>query len=143
MSSSAGWDLDSLCYPVTTFSLMLMSALAFVQLINILQYVKGMKGAVCVGLMGCRIYAYINQKQKMICASLRRQGVTVYPHETKTILTIGQIIVSLVNLCIALLHSNVTVVYTVAYGFKADIYGFSFLDPLRLAIGYEVRLDIG
>ena len=135
MLFSTGWDLDSLCYPVTTFSLMLMSALAFVQLTNIPQYVKGMKGAVCVGL---------NQKEKrMICASLKRQGVTMYPHETKTIVTISQITVSLVNLCIALLHSNVTVVYIVAYGFKADINGSSYLDPLRLAIGYEVRLDIG
>ena len=87
---------------------------------------------------------HFHQKQKrMICASLTRQGVTVYPHETKTILKIGQITVSLVNLCITLLHSNITVVYIVAYGFKANINGFSYLDPLRLAIGYEVRLDIG
>jgi len=79
----------------------------------------------------------------MICKCLRNQGVTVYPHDSKSILTIGQITVTLVNLCIALLHSNVTVVYIVAYGFKADIQGFYYLDPLRLAIGHEIRMDLG
>jgi len=71
--SSANWDLDSLSYPVSTSSLLLWSGVMFVQLTNTAQYAEGMAGAVCIGLMGLRMFAFISQDQKkQIFHSLRR-----------------------------------------------------------------------
>ena len=116
----------------------------FVQLTNTAQYAEGMAGAVCIGLMGLRLFAFISQEQKRkICHSLRMQGVTIFPHAKKSILCVGKITVTLLQLTFALMHASVGVVYLVAYGFKAPTTFFSYLEPLQLALGHDLKIDIG
>ena len=79
------------------------------------QYAEGMAGAVCIGLMGLRMFEFIIQDQKkQICCSLRMQGATVFPHAKKSILSVGKITVSLLQLVFALLNASVGVIYVVA-----------------------------
>jgi len=105
-----------------------------------------MAGAVCIGLMGLRMFEFIIQDQKkQICCSLRMQGATVFPHAKKSILSDEKITVSLLQLAFALLNASVGVVYLVAYGFKAPtvLPSFAYLEPLELALGYDLKIDIG
>jgi len=55
---------------------------------------------------------------------------------------VGNITVSLLQLCFALLHVSV-VVYLVAYGFKSPIASFAYLELLELALGHDVKIDAG
>ena len=41
------------------------------------------------------------------------------------------------------LNASVNVVYLVAYGFKAPTSSFAYLEPLELALGHDLKIDIG
>ena len=67
----------------------------------------------------------------------------MFPHAKKSIFSVGKITVSLLQLAFALLNASVGVVYLVAYGLKAPTSSFAYLEPLELALGHDLKIDIG
>ena len=67
----------------------------------------------------------------------------MFPHAKKSIFSVGKITVSLLQLAFALLNASVGVVYLVAYGLKASTSSFAYLEPLELALGHDLKIDIG
>lgn len=55
-------DLDSVVLPTQTMSLFKFPSYSLVELLASPQVVKDLSGAVCVGRMGYRIFAYMDAK---------------------------------------------------------------------------------
>ena len=118
--SVGGIDVDSIVLPVDSTSLFSFPSYWTIELLSSPQCVKDVSGAVCIGKMGYRMFAYIDERTKMeLCARITLADVMLLPHRCPTILCTGSVTIGLQALAKSIIQCGITVIYLVGYGMKA------------------------
>ena len=139
-------DVDSIVLPIDSTSLFSFPSYLTVELLSSPQCVKDVSGAVCIGKMGYRIFAYIDERSKMeLCAQITVAGVTLIPHSCPTILCTGTITIGLQTLARCIIQCQINVLYLVGYGMKALYTDYMYLIGIRppSVITQCCRYDLG
>ena len=145
-------DVDSIVLPIDSASLFSFPSYLTVELLSSpMQCVKDVSGAVCIGKMGYRIYAYIDERSKIeLCARITVAGVTLIPHSCPTILctgtSTGTITIGLQTLARCIIQCQINVLYLVGYGMKAPYTDYMYLIRIRppsVITQCSCRYDLG